>query len=146
MTNLSGANLNNTILREANLGATDLTGADLSDADLRGAKFENVNLDTPDLRKYPHSNAWFTQLGQAILAGADLSGTNLGGAYLTQANLTKANLRGADLRETTGLKLEQVNQADTDDKTQLPYLVTRDQRLSEPKTQSKGTEERANEE
>lgn len=83
---LSGANLNGTILVEADLRGVDLSGArlikaDLSRSDLRGANLSKANLI------------------EANVAGADFRGANLSGADFKNANLTAAIFHDADLSE-----------------------------------------------
>ncbi len=67
-------------------------------------------------------------LSGADLRGANLGGANLRGAYLREAILSAANfsladLRGVNLKEVKNLTREQLEKAQTDEKTILPdYL------------------------
>ncbi len=103
---LSGANLNKTILRQANLSGINLNGANLSEADLKRANLNGANLSEADL------------------SGADLSGAVLGLAILKQANLNGAtmngiDLRGADLTEAD-LSLADISAVEFDGTTLMP--------------------------
>ncbi len=81
---LSGANMNNSVLRGA-----DLSGALISHGDLRYADLGGVNLSYAQLEG--------VQLKGANLQNADLTYTDLGGADLSFADLRGANLGGAGL-------------------------------------------------
>ncbi|MCB9741907.1 MAG: pentapeptide repeat-containing protein [Alphaproteobacteria bacterium] len=80
---MAGADLRDTVCREAELSMADLSFAHLEGADLQGAK-----------------------LGGAELVGAQLSGARMQGANLEQANLSTATLDGADLREVEATTCE----------------------------------------
>ncbi len=57
------------------------------------------------------------------LSGADLRGAYLREAILSEANLSLADLRGVNLKEVKNLTREQLEKAQTDEKTILPdYL------------------------
>jgi uncharacterized protein YjbI with pentapeptide repeats len=84
--NLSGANLRKASLSRANLSRANLSEANLSEADLRGAFLRGAYLGWADLR-------------EAILMEADLRGAFLGQASLREASLMEADLRGAILME-----------------------------------------------
>jgi uncharacterized protein YjbI with pentapeptide repeats len=71
--------------------------ADLGRADLSGADLQGANLCGVELRK--------AQFGQAQIQGADLM---------------DADLRGVDLRDVIGLTKDQIEEANTDEKTLLP--------------------------
>jgi uncharacterized protein YjbI with pentapeptide repeats len=60
-----------------------------------------------------------TNLGEAILAGAQLRNAYLCGADLRGADLSKADLRGADLRQVRHLTQQQIDVAIGDEKTKL---------------------------
>ncbi len=69
----------------------------------------------PDLRR--------ADLGGANLSGAKLFGADLSEANLRGANLSLADLRGVNLKEVKNLTREQLEKAQTDEKTILPdYL------------------------
>ena len=114
---LSGAHLEDTILRGACLVAAELwrvhlEGADLSGAHLEGANLAKANLDGANLT-------------DAHLAGADLQYASLRGAELTRADLTGvrltlAHLEGARLADATGLTPQQLESAYKDPATELP--------------------------
>ena len=80
ITNLRGAVLTGSDMREAYLNSADLTRADLTRADLTGA----------------------------YLTGANLTGADLTGADLTGADLTGADLTKVDLRKAQGVTREQL--------------------------------------
>ena len=122
---LSGANLNGTVLAEADLRGVDLSGArlikaNLGRADLRGANLAKANLIEAnlagaDFRGADLSGADFknANLTGAIFHDADLSHARLitatvGEANLSGANLTSADLTGADLigRDLSGANFE----------------------------------------
>ena len=96
--NLSLSRLTGATLNFATLTGADMRGADLINADLRGARLEDVDL-----------------------TGADLAGAQLDGASLAGACLKTANLCGASLADVRGLTAEQINEADGDLGTVLPY-------------------------
>ncbi|GFO83189.1 MAG: hypothetical protein A49_28160 [Methyloceanibacter sp.] len=79
-----------------------MRGADLINADLRGARLEDADL-----------------------TGADLAGAQLDGASLAGAALKAANLCGASLADVRGLTAEQIDKADGDLGTVLPYDLER---------------------
>lgn len=89
-------------LHELHLEQSDLTRAHFDDAILFGAHLNNAILKDADFRR------------------ADLRRADLRGATLTNAILDEADLRMADLREVKGLTQKQVDQAYTDEQTQLP--------------------------
>lgn len=94
--NLRDVDFSGADLRLANLDDVDLGGANLSDTNLSGASFVTADLRGADLSDAYFSN---TQLGYAVLRGADLRG-----ADLRLANVRYADLRDADLRETQSSK------------------------------------------
>jgi hypothetical protein len=89
---LSGAHINNAVLRQARLSGssfkgadlkyTDFTGADLSYGEFVNAAMKGVNLQNADLTN-------------ADLSGSDLSFANLNGARLGGAKMSWARLDGA---------------------------------------------------
>jgi uncharacterized protein YjbI with pentapeptide repeats len=89
---LSGALLNNAILRQGRFSGSsfkggdlmyaDLSGSDLSYADFTGAKMKGVNLQQADLTYADFTGA---DLSFADFRGANLGGVQLGGATLDQA-------------------------------------------------------------
>ncbi|MDQ5868001.1 MAG: pentapeptide repeat-containing protein, partial [Chloroflexota bacterium] len=66
-----------------------------------------------------------TDLRGAFLNEAHLEGAFLNEAHLERADLRRAHLEGVDLRHVVGLTPEQLQQAITDEETQIPdYLKT----------------------
>lgn len=100
--NLSRSRLTDATLYFATLTGADMRGADLINADLRGARLEDADL-----------------------TGADLAGAQLDGASLAGAALKAANLCGASLADVRGLTAEQIDKADGDLGTVLPYDLER---------------------
>ncbi len=105
-TNLSGADLRGTDLRQADLRETNLSGADLQGTDLRYASLLRADLNSTDLRyasllraDLSSSDLRYASLLGASLRCADLRGANLNSSALQCANLYCANLYCADLRE-----------------------------------------------
>jgi len=86
---LSGANLNSSILTGANFFAADLHGATLDYAELRSSNLSFANFRNASMKG--------TDLQQADLTQADLHGANLRYANLTGAKLGGAKLDGAVL-------------------------------------------------
>ena len=129
-TDLGGADLRGANLSEADFSGADLRGANLNGAHFRGANlngahFRGANLSGAHLRGANLSGAylWGANLSGAYLWGANLSEANLGGAHLSGAHLRGADLRGASLEGVKNLTREQLEKAQTDDKTILPdYL------------------------
>jgi uncharacterized protein YjbI with pentapeptide repeats len=96
------ANLGQTVLSTS----TDWTGAVFIEANLTGS-FIPGRLEGLDF-------------SCANLTGADLSRSTMVGVDFGAAELTGANLSGADLREAVDLASWQVDDAITDENTQLP--------------------------
>lgn len=102
--NLSTANLTQTLLREANLQGANLTGAELVETDLSGANLsqavlvranlEGVNFAGADLQGSYFDGA---NLSEVNFSGADLRGASLGNADITGSTFTGAQLDGATL-------------------------------------------------
>ena len=89
---LRGADLSNTVLREARFAGSELSGADLRYSDLGGADLSYATLAEAELKGASLFNA---DLSYADFSGADLSfvdlrGANLGGALLQGARLDRA--------------------------------------------------------
>ncbi|MFI7601206.1 pentapeptide repeat-containing protein [Actinoplanes sp. NPDC049681] len=127
----SGAQFQNADLRGAYMEAVDLQGAQLfrasmqkallSGAHLQDARLFDARLAGAHLRGARlHRASLGADLTGAHLSGAELDDALLGGAVLKGAYLGSARLHGVDLRETKGLTREQVDAAETDDRTQLP--------------------------
>jgi hypothetical protein len=134
--NLAGANLNRANLAGANLNRANLAGANLNRANLAGAELYRANLAGAELYL---ANLAGARPYRANLAGANLNGANLAGARLYRADLARAELDRADLAEadldqanlknailwganlttTSGLTLDQLNDANGDETTQL---------------------------
>lgn len=139
---LTGAHLEGADLSEAHLEGAHLRGAHLEGADLTAAHLERANLRGAHLMRallvgayLEEANLSGTHLEGAELAAAHLEGANLKGAHLEGADLMavhleKANLRGAHLEradlnaahltDAVSLTRKQIEQAFTDEKTQLP--------------------------
>jgi hypothetical protein len=100
-------------LSGANLDRTILTGANLSRVDLSGASFEQANLERANLSGAKLGKAF---LVEARLNSAKLRGTILSGADLAAADLTGADLFGAgmDAAELIGASLVGTNLSHTD--------------------------------
>ena len=131
-TNLYASHLPNATLRGANLQEsillrTKLDSADLSSADLRGALLGLTHLDSADLSGANFSDAF---LSKVKLRNSQLYGANFKGAYLRKVDFRRANfykttlqeayLIEADMREAINLTVEQLVQARSLYKTQLP--------------------------
>ena len=84
------------------LRGADLVGADLRDADLCAANLRGT-----------------------YLIGADLRGARLQRADLTGADLRGCDLRRADLTDSIFLSQAQIDAARGDERTQLPFRLTR---------------------
>ena len=100
--NLSRAQLCDASFYFATLIRADMRGADLTNADLRGARLEGVDL-----------------------TGAELSGAQLDSADLAGANLKTTNLCGASLADVRNLTADQIEEAEGDSNTVLPYDIER---------------------
>jgi len=100
--NLSRTQMTEAALYFATLTGADLRGSDLTNADLRGARLEGVDL-----------------------TGADLAGAQLDGASLAGAVLKATNLCGACLADVRGLTTDQIDEAEGDLGTVLPYDLER---------------------
>lgn len=87
----------------AKLARRDLSGYDLSGADLERTLLVDAQLRRCDLRgaNLSHCTARFATLSAAKLQGADLRGADLRCASLRRAQLQGANLGGAILRFTS---------------------------------------------
>ena len=100
--NLSRTQMSDAPLYFATLTGADMRGSDLTNADLRGARLEGVDL-----------------------TGADLAGAQLEGASLAGAVLKATNLCGACLADVRGLTTDQIDEAEGDLGTVLPYDLER---------------------
>ena len=98
-TDLSGADLRGTDLRQADLRETDLSGADLQGTDLRYASLYCADLSSSDLRyaSLYCADLQGTDLRYASLYCADLSSSDLRYASLYCADLSSSDLRYASL-------------------------------------------------
>jgi uncharacterized protein YjbI with pentapeptide repeats len=146
---LSLADLRGTDLRRVNLRLAKLRSANFLPYDERDPERWNLhNLKKLDLSKenFCPRKLWLgnrrlvvtvrdgrltmsalaiTNLGEAILTGAQLSNARLCGADMRDADLRNANLKGADLRGARNLTQEQIERASGDQRTQLPDHLTR---------------------
>jgi uncharacterized protein YjbI with pentapeptide repeats len=108
--NLSGANLENSILR-TDLRGANLANSNLHHSDLAGCELSNANLY--------HANLSGSSLPFANLHSADLTGANLDGSSLLRARLTSANLDSASLNkanlQATNLHSARFNNASMED-------------------------------
>ncbi|MEZ5932162.1 MAG: pentapeptide repeat-containing protein [Alphaproteobacteria bacterium] len=104
---LAGANMRGIILKGAILREAALNGADLREGFLQDAKLHGADLTCTDLR------------------GANLIGANLCGANCSQTRLELARLQSADLSGTINLTREQINNAEGNAKTLLPFGIQR---------------------
>jgi uncharacterized protein YjbI with pentapeptide repeats len=91
---LSGADLERSILAGAAASEASFRGATLNGADLTYGEFAGSDLRAATLAGTDARRADFTG---ADLEGADLSGARLGAASLTSADLRSARLEGVDL-------------------------------------------------
>lgn len=92
---LSGANLTNTDMTFANLKESILIKANLTKAKLTGSNLYKAKMTDANLTKAVLDGA---NLNNTNLSNANLSDTSLKRAYMSMTNLTNANLSGADLR------------------------------------------------
>jgi uncharacterized protein YjbI with pentapeptide repeats len=101
--NLSKAKLGGTNLEEVYLSEIDLSKADLSRADLSLADTRQLNLADADLNRATLRGAKLrgADFSAARLCNATLEEANLSGANLCKADLNRAVLRGAHLTEAT---------------------------------------------
>jgi uncharacterized protein YjbI with pentapeptide repeats len=123
---LRGADLTATDLRQAMLRGADLSDAALPKADARQGVLIEANLSGALLYGSDLRNAL---LIGANFDGADLTNARLEGAQLEHANfhgasLVGANLHNTDLRTVSGLTMEQLDQAETNQETHLPEKLT----------------------
>jgi uncharacterized protein YjbI with pentapeptide repeats len=93
-TDLTGANLSGTVVKNALFYDVNLSGANLQNSDLSEGNFAYSKLSGADLRGADLRNIDFYH---ANLSGADLRGTNLLGAKLSGVNFSNAKLSGLDL-------------------------------------------------
>ena len=114
---LTGANLKRSFLIEANLRETSLSRANLDGAHLYNANLDGAFLSFSTLQgaDFDGANLRQADLRRANFEGATFKGANLGGAILKGTRL-----QGAHLSQAIGLTREQLAQAVTDQKTQLP--------------------------
>jgi uncharacterized protein YjbI with pentapeptide repeats len=103
----------------------DLSASNLLMADLSGANLSQANLSGAMLAQADITRANFSE---ANLSSADLSAVILSG----ETTFTRANLSGADLSAATGLTQLQIDQANGDEKTQLPEGLKRPAAWSQP--------------
>jgi uncharacterized protein YjbI with pentapeptide repeats len=106
---LSGRDLNGSVLWKVDLSSARLVGTDLSrailkaarldDADLTRAKLVKADLEGASMRRavLRDANASRADFGEANLAGADLTGAVIAHGYLMETDLTHARLDGADV-------------------------------------------------
>ncbi|MDA2920012.1 pentapeptide repeat-containing protein [Desulfobacterota bacterium AH_259_B03_O07] len=110
---LQDANLSNAILFDTNLETSLLLDANLEGAFLPGANLKNAFLNKANLR-------------YAVLEKSNLQGAELERANFEEADLNNADLKGVDLRSAIGLTRDQIDSAETDDRTQLPESLKTD--------------------
>ncbi|EGJ29780.1 MULTISPECIES: pentapeptide repeat-containing protein [Moorena] len=149
---LIGANLTEANLQEAYLNGSKLQGADLNQANLKGTYVIGANLEGADCNQANLQGAYLIKanLTDACLSDANLEGAflrsakleqailwnaNLQRASLIQANLQEANLeganlhgtdlRGANLQGAKNLTKKQIELAQIDSETILPYYLIR---------------------
>jgi Pentapeptide repeats (8 copies) len=91
---------------------------DVSRGDLIGAHLEGANLANAHLER---ANLAGAHLERADLSGAHLAGTIPLDAHLEEANLVGADLEGANLMYVDGLTQQQLDGANVDRRTQLPF-------------------------
>ena len=103
-TNLSGINLQNSVLIDAVLTDVNLQGANLIDARLDGAILKNTNLENANLcgakligSECTYANFDGAGLENINLVDANLENASFQGAHVQNSNLTNANLRNAVL-------------------------------------------------
>lgn len=123
---LHGAELTGADVRQAMLRGADLRDAALAKTDLRQSVLINANLSNTLLYAADLRNAFLmgADLSRADLTDAHLEGAHLGHANFHGANLAGANLHDTDLREVLGLTSEQISQAETNQRTQLPETLS----------------------
>jgi uncharacterized protein YjbI with pentapeptide repeats len=121
-THLGGANLAGVVLDGALVRASNLDGANLQGASMRQINFSFSSLRGANLQgaQLPGANLW-----KANCEGARFSGAILGGAQMQDVVLRKAHLEGVDLRTITRFAQEQIDEACTDEHTQLPPALKR---------------------
>jgi len=104
-----------TFVRTTFRGA-DLRGFIFRATVLRGCDFRGARLGVrPD-------GQYVTQFDWADLSSATFAGTSLGESDLTGAMLDGTDFRGCDLTKVTGLTVQQIRSAVTDDHTHLPVM------------------------
>ncbi|WP_406393365.1 pentapeptide repeat-containing protein [Streptomyces sp. NBC_00882] len=117
---LSNAYLFHATLAEAWLDEAELSGANLTAATLTGAYLWNARLVGARL----HGQLSRADFDGANLTHAHMGGTDAGGladTNLTAATLTGTNLRDTDLSRVAGLTPAQLNDAETNEGTILPW-------------------------
>ncbi|CDN15551.1 Pentapeptide repeat family protein [Richelia intracellularis] len=99
-TNLSRATLNRANLLNARMVYANLSSSQLVGADLRGAVLENASLTGADLgdAKLDKADLYGARLGRAIAIGAQLPYANLTNTDWQAADLSGANLHRANLQ------------------------------------------------
>src|SRR5215204_3515544 len=97
----------------------DLTSANLKGTDAQENKFvlDNVNLRGVNLAD--------ADLEYISLKGSNLSNSHLVNTNLSNADLSDADLNHAELQTATGLTQEQIDEAQGDERTQLPEGLQR---------------------
>jgi uncharacterized protein YjbI with pentapeptide repeats len=106
----AGVGTSNVLVRRGNLVRTDLSGANLGMSNLRNANLYATNLSGTNLALANLGNAklWSTNLSGANLDSANLSNADLANANLSGANLNSAKLSNANLRRARGVTNEQL--------------------------------------
>ncbi len=97
---LTGADLNHTILKDANLNLAFLKDANLHNAILTGAHLSYANLHNANLSR---AHLSYANLSETLLSGTDLSFANLHNANLSRALIHDSVFTDLDLSEVQGL-------------------------------------------
>jgi uncharacterized protein YjbI with pentapeptide repeats len=120
---LRNQDLSRRVLRRADLHGANLERANLNECDLTEAILDGARLDRAILENAKLRGASFrgASLKFADLTGADLTDCDLSGAVLGQAVL-----HDADLRSVLGLTRQQIDAADINQNTRLPYRLSQE--------------------
>ena len=102
--------------RKINLSNAYIPGVDLRESDLSQANFKNANLTS-------------SKLNNANLSETNFNGANLNNAQLHKARIQGTDLRGANLNLAVGLTCDQIHSAMTDEDTQFPDYILREEIL-----------------
>ncbi len=132
--NLQGARLSNANLESARLPVANLQGAALDNANLESARLPRANLQEAVLAGANLQGAAlsFTNLQEADLHSANLQGADLSFANFELTLLEDANLQGADLSMAKNLSVDQLLEAETLYKAQLPDKMQEEIKQQKP--------------